>query len=59
MARYKDTAKGQGLFMTVDLEEQIVPDTYEFTLKHLIDDGICISFHITYTPRDIYDTMFF
>ena len=43
MARYKDTAKGQGLFMTVDLEEQIVPDTYEFTLKHLIDDGIDLS----------------
>ena len=30
MARYKTTAKGQGLFLTVDLEEQIITDTYEF-----------------------------
>ena len=38
MARYKDTEKGQGLFLTVDLEEQIVEDTYEYTLMHLIDN---------------------
>ena len=37
MAKYKDTEKGQGLFLTVNLEEQIVADTYEYTLMHLID----------------------
>jgi len=43
MARYKSTARGQGLFLTVDLEEQLVPDTYEYTLKHLIDSAIDLS----------------
>ena len=31
------------MFLTVDLEEQIVPDTYEFTLMHLIDSSIDLS----------------
>ena len=43
MARYKSTARGQGLFLTVDLEDQIIPDTYEFTLMHLIDSNIDLS----------------
>ena len=43
MARYKTTARGQGLFLTVDLEEQIIPDTYEFTMMHLIDSTIDLS----------------
>ena len=43
MARYKTTARGQGLFLTVDLEEQLIPDTYEYTLKHLIDGNINLS----------------
>jgi Flp pilus assembly pilin Flp len=29
MAHYKDTEKGQGLFLTVNLSEQIVPGTFE------------------------------
>ena len=37
MARYKNTEKGQGLFLTVDLSKQILPGTYEFTLEHLFD----------------------
>ena len=40
MARYKYTAKGQGLFLTVDLSEQIVPGTYEYTLTRLIDNKL-------------------
>ena len=40
MARYKNTEKGQGLFLTVDLEKQIIPGTYEFTLKHLIEEKL-------------------
>ena len=37
MARYKYTEKGQGLFLTVNLSEQILPGTYEYTLNRLID----------------------
>ena len=40
MARYKNTEKGQDLFLTVDLEKQIIPGTYEFTLKHLIENKL-------------------
>ena len=40
MARYIETAKGQGLFLTVDLSEQIVPGTFEYTLKRLIDNKL-------------------
>ena len=37
MARYKNTEKGQGLFLTVDLSEQLICGTYEYTLNRLID----------------------
>ena len=43
MARYKETEKGQGLFLTVNLCEQLVPGTYEHTLSHLIDNKIDLS----------------
>ena len=37
MARYKYTNKSQGLFITINLEEQILPFTFEWTLRYLID----------------------
>jgi transposase len=40
MARYKDTGKGQGLFLTVKLSEQLIEGTFEYTLKHLIDEKL-------------------
>jgi len=40
MARYKNTEKSQGLFLTVELEKQIMPGTYEYTLKHLIENKL-------------------
>jgi len=40
MARYKETEKDQGLFLTVNLSEQIVPGTYEYTLSRLIDNKL-------------------
>ena len=40
MAHYKETEKGQGLFLTVDLMEQLVPGTYEHTLTRLIDNKL-------------------
>ena len=43
MAHYKDTEKGQGLFLTVNLSEQIVPGTFEHTLDRLIGERLDIS----------------
>jgi transposase len=45
MARYKTTeaAAGQGLFLTVNLNEQILPETYEWMLDELIGKKIDIS----------------
>jgi transposase len=40
MARYIETEKGQGMFLTVNLSEQIVPGTYEHTLNRLIDNKL-------------------
>ena len=40
MAHYKNTEKGQGLFLTVNLSEQLVPGTYEYTLTRLIDNKL-------------------
>jgi hypothetical protein len=37
MAHYKETEKGQGLFLTVNLSEQLVPGTFEHTLNKLTD----------------------
>jgi len=43
MAHYKNTEKDQGLFLTVNLIEQIVPGTYEYTLTRLIDNKMDLS----------------
>ena len=43
MAHYKETEKGQGLFLTVNLSEQILPGTYEHTLNRLIDEKLDLS----------------
>ena len=43
MAHYKETEKGQGLFLTVNLSEQIVKGTYEYTLNRLIDKKLDLS----------------
>ena len=37
MARYRETEKGQGFFLTVKLSEQIIPGTFEYTLQRLFD----------------------
>ena len=37
MARYRETEKGQGFFLTVKLSEQIIPGTFEHTLQRLLD----------------------
>ena len=43
MAHYKETERGQGLFLTIDLSEQLIPGTYEYTLKRLIDNKLDLS----------------
>jgi len=43
MAHYKKTEKGQGLFLTINLSEQIIPGTYEYTLTRLIDNKLDLS----------------
>jgi len=43
MAHYKDTIKGQGLFLTINLSERLFPITYEYTLKRLIDNKMDLS----------------
>jgi len=37
MARFKDYDRPQGLFLTVNLEEQLLPGAFEWTLDCLID----------------------
>jgi hypothetical protein len=37
MARYKYFDKSQGLFLTVSLEEQLIPGSFEHTVNYLID----------------------
>ena len=37
MARFKEYDRSQGLFLTVTLEEQLIPGTFEWTLDYLID----------------------
>jgi len=36
MARFKYTDNSQGLFLPVNLEEQLLPGTFEWTLNYLI-----------------------
>jgi hypothetical protein len=37
MIRFKQTDKSQGMFLTVNLSEQLIPGNFEWTLNYLID----------------------
>jgi transposase len=37
MARYKYFDRSQGFFLTINLDEQLIPGSFEFTLNYLID----------------------
>jgi hypothetical protein len=39
MAKFKEYDRSQGLFLTVNLEEQLLPGTFEWTLDYLIFIG--------------------
>ena len=53
MARFKETEKGQGLFLTVNLNEQLVIATFEYTLNHLIDKKLDLSIFDSKYNNDI------
>jgi hypothetical protein len=38
MARFKYTDNSQGQFITVNLKEQLLPDTFEWTIDYLINE---------------------
>jgi transposase len=48
MARFKYTDNSQGQFMTVNLAEQLLPGTFEWTLDYLIDKMDLSSFEQNY-----------
>ena len=45
MAKYKQTEaeNGQGLFLSINLKEQLIPGTFEYMLDNLIGEQIDIS----------------
>jgi hypothetical protein len=43
MAVYKETEKGQGLFLEVNLCEQILPGTFEWTMSRFIAEEVDFS----------------
>ena len=44
MARYKDYSYDQGKFIPVSFEKQILPGTFEYTLNHLIEHELDLSY---------------
>jgi len=53
MARYKHTDKSQGMFLTVNLQEQLLPDTFEWTIDYLIDKIDISSFEQNYNNDEL------
>jgi transposase len=43
MPRYTENNQGQGRFLTVNLSEQLLPDTFEYKLNFLITEEIDLS----------------
>ena len=48
MARFKDTEKHQGMFLTVNLYEQLLPGTFEWTVDYLINQADMSLFELKY-----------
>ena len=48
MARYKHTDNSQGMFLSVNLQEQLLPDTFEWTIDYLINKIDISSFEQKY-----------
>jgi transposase len=43
MPRYKENNQGQGKFIVVQFSDQLLPDTFEYTLNYLINEEIDLS----------------
>jgi transposase len=43
MPRYKENNQGQGRFLTVNLSEQLMEDTFEYTLNYLVNEELDLS----------------
>ena len=52
MARFKDTEKHQGMFLTVNLYEQLLPGTFEWTVDFLLDEADTSLFELKYNNDD-------
>ena len=48
MARYKNADNSQGLFLTINMCDQLVPYTFEWTLNYLIDKADISLFDLNY-----------
>ena len=48
MARYKKADNSQGLFLTVNLHDQLVPGTFEWTVNYLIEKADISLFDLNY-----------
>lgn len=43
MPRYKDSNQEQGRFLSINLGDQLLPDTFEYTMNYLINEEIDLS----------------
>jgi transposase len=43
MARYKENNQEQGRFLSINLNDQLMPDSFEYTLNYLINEEIDLS----------------
>jgi len=53
MARYKHTDNSQGMFLTVNLQKQLLPDTFEWTIDYLINKIDISLFEQNYNNDDL------
>ena len=52
MARFKHTDNSQGQLMVVNLKEQLLPDTFEWTIDYLINKMDISSFEQNYHNKE-------
>ena len=43
MARYKEYSYDQGMFLSVNFHDQIVPGTFEYALNHIVENELDVS----------------
>jgi len=54
MARYKDIEDQQDFFIPVCLEDQLIPETIEYTIKYIIDNHIDLSVFDSYYKNSLH-----